>query len=168
MEMTGISQLDPAYGASPSGGTAPSGPSSKLDKSAFVKLLVTQMRNQDPLAPGDSTQYVAQLAQFSSLEQMQNLNDNLVGLAALQQNNALLAQLTQSSALIGKAVDWTDPDTGVAHSGQVTAVKLQDGAAFLEVGGHDVPLAYVSEVHEAPEDAGTESDGGGDDSGDGT
>ena len=47
---------------------------SALDKDDFLMLLVTQMKYQDPLEPESNTEYVAQLAQFSSLEQMQNLN----------------------------------------------------------------------------------------------
>ncbi len=156
MELSGISNNDPISGAQSAA------PSSNLDKDAFLKLLVSQVKNQDPLAPSGSTEYIAQLAQFSSLEQMQNLNDNIVGLAVLQQNNALLSQLTQSSALIGQTVEWTDPDTGAVHTGQVSAVKLQDGLAFLEIDGQDVPLGNVTQVLGAP-DA-----GGGDTGGDGT
>jgi flagellar basal-body rod modification protein FlgD len=142
MDLTGISSTDPVFGAT---STAPS---TQLDKSAFLKLLVTQMQSQDPLSPSDSTQYVSQLAQFSSLEQMQNLNDNLVGMATLQQNNALLSQLTQSSALIGKTVQWTDSTSGATNSGQVTAVKLQGGAALLEINGQDVPLTSVTMIND--------------------
>jgi flagellar basal-body rod modification protein FlgD len=140
MDISGISSNDPSFAS----GTMPS---SQLDKSAFLKLLVTQMQNQDPLSPSDSTAYVSQLAQFSSLEQMQTVNQNLVDLATLQQNNALLTQLTQSSALIGKTVQWTDPNTGTQTSGEVTAVKLQGGVALLEIGGQDVPLAAVTMVN---------------------
>jgi flagellar basal-body rod modification protein FlgD len=141
MDLNGISNTDPVFGA------ASTAPSSQLDKTAFLKLLVKQMQSQDPLSPSDSTQYVSQLAQFSSLEQMQNLNQNLVGMATLQQNNALLSQLTQSSVLIGKSVQWTDFDSGATKSGQVTAVKLQDGLALLEIDGQDVPLASVTMVN---------------------
>jgi flagellar basal-body rod modification protein FlgD len=142
MDLTGISSTDPIFGA-PS-----TAASSTLDKDAFLKLLVTQMQNQDPLSPADSTQYVSQLAQFSSLEQMQNLNQNIVGMATLQQNNALLAQLTESSALIGKTVQWTDATSGATSTGQVTAVKLQDGVAVLEINGQDVPLSSVTTVQD--------------------
>jgi len=140
MELIGISSNEPITGA------ASTAPSSALDKDAFLKLLVTQVRNQDPLEPQGSTEYVAQLAQFSSLEQMQNLNDNIVGLALLQQNNALMSQLTQSSALIGQNVEWTNPETGEVHSGAVTSVKLQNGLALLEIDGEDVPLGNVTQV----------------------
>lgn len=153
MEMNGIQGIDPNYG------TTATTPATQLDKNAFLKLLVTQMQNQDPLAPTDSTQFVSQMAQFSSLEEMQNLNDSFIGMAALQQSNALLAQLTQSSALLGKVVQWTDPDSGVTSSGEVTAVKLQDGVALLEIDGQDVPLAFVSMVNDAPTPTG-ETDGG--------
>ena len=159
MELTGISNTDPIAGASQGAPAA-----SSLDKDAFLKLLVSQVKNQDPLQPAGSTEYVAQLAQFSSLEQMQNLNDNIVGLALLQQNNALLSQLTQSSALIGQTVEWTDPETGTVHSGEVTSVKLEDGIALLEIDGENVPLGYVTQVLGAPADG---TDDVGDDTGDG-
>ncbi|SES67491.1 flagellar basal-body rod modification protein FlgD [Natronincola peptidivorans] len=52
--------------------------SNDLDKDAFLKLLTTQLSNQDPLNPMEDREFIAQMAQFSSLEQMQNMNDNLV------------------------------------------------------------------------------------------
>ena len=55
---------------------------SNLDKDDFLLLLVTQMQYQDPLQPTDNTEYVAQLAQFSELEQMQNLNSTTVNTSA--------------------------------------------------------------------------------------
>lgn len=160
MDVTGISSSDPITGA------ASNTPSSSLDKDAFLKLLVSQVKNQDPMQPQGSTEYVAQLAQFSSLEQMQNLNDNIVGLALLQQNNALMSQLTQSSALIGQMVEWTDPETGDVHTGEVTSVKLEDGLALLEIEGEDVPLGNVTQVlgpadpSEADGETNTDTDSG--------
>lgn len=120
--------------------------SQDLGKDAFMQLLVSQMRNQDPLSPTNNEDFIAQLAQFSSLEQMEELNDNILGLAVLQQSNALMAQLTDSSALIGKEVRFIDPSSGDEMTGQVTSVKIQDGLAVLNIGGDDVPLGNVTEV----------------------
>src|SRR5215510_1990929 len=95
-----------------------------LDKGAFMKLLVSQLQNQDPLSPVANEDFVAQLATFSSLEQLEGLNQNVVAMIALNQSNALLSQLTQSSALIGKEVSWVDDTTQAEQSGTVEAVKI--------------------------------------------
>ncbi len=117
-----------------------------LDKNAFMQLLVTQLQNQDPLEPVQNEDFVAQLANFSSLEQLESLNDNVVGMTFLNQSNALLSQLTQGSSLIGKEVSWTDPDTGTESAGLVRSVKIVDGVAVLNINGQNVPLATVNEV----------------------
>ena len=74
--------------------------SKSLDKDAFLKLLTTQLQNQDPLNPTDSTAFTAQLAQFSSLEQLTNVNETLNTLKLYQasSNNA------QAVSLIGKDI----------------------------------------------------------------
>ncbi len=127
----------------------PAGPettgNNNLNKDAFMQLLVAQMKNQDPTEPTSNEQFIAQLAQFSSLEEMQGVNENLVALAALQQGNALMSQLTNASALIGNNVTYTD-EYGDSISGEVEAVRLEGGQAVLQVGGATVPLSAVSEV----------------------
>jgi flagellar basal-body rod modification protein FlgD len=76
-------QQNAASGAS---GTTKTGTSKVgADQEMFLKLLVAQMKNQDPLNPTDSTQYTAQLAQFSSLEQLTGINDKLGQLLNLSQ-----------------------------------------------------------------------------------
>lgn len=119
---------------------------SNVDKDAFMKLLVSQLQNQDPMAPQDNQQFIAQLAQFSSLEQMQQLNENILGLAVLQQSNALMAQLTQSSALIGQQVQYIDPQSEQELTGTVSQVKIKDGMATLLIEGEDVPLGNVTTI----------------------
>ena len=156
MEITGISSDDAIFGA----GT---GPSQELDKNAFMELLVAQLQNQDPLEPAANEEFVAQLATFSSLEQLENLNTSLLTMTLLQQSNALLSQLTESSGLIGHTVTWADPSTGISGEGVVESVKLIDGLAWLNLGGMDVPLVDVTEVL-ASDDTGDTSDG---DEGDG-
>jgi flagellar basal-body rod modification protein FlgD len=117
-----------------------------LDKGAFMKLLVSQLQHQDPLSPVANEDFVAQLATFSSLEQLEGLNQNVVAMITLNQSNALLSQLTQSSALIGKEVTWQGFESEEEHSGTVESVKIVDGLAVLRIAGEDVPLAAVTEV----------------------
>jgi len=138
-----ISGLGSYYGqTSTTSGTE----ASELGKDAFMKLLVSQLQNQDPTNPQSNEDFIAQLAQFSSLEQMQNLNDSILSLALLQQSNALMAQLTDSSTLIGQTVNYIDPTTGEESTGSVDSVKIQDGLAVLNIGGLDVPLLNVTEI----------------------
>jgi len=138
-----ISNIQSSTNAASSAATPPG---DTLGKDAFMKLLVNQLKNQDPTSPADSSQYIAQLAQFSSLEQMQELNDNIVGLAVLQQNNALMSQLTQSSSLIGQQVRYVDPTSNASMVGTVSSVKIENDLAQLSINGSSVPLGNVTEV----------------------
>ena len=159
MSISGITSNDSSYADAIGGG--------QMGKEAFMELLVQQLKNQDPLSPMDNDKFIAQLTQLSSLEGIQNLNENMVGLAMLQQGNALMSQLTQSSALIGKEVTYTDFETGEERTGMVQSVKIEDGMAVLNIDGEDVPLASVLEITEGDStvDGG---DAGGDDASDET
>lgn len=139
MPINGISSTDPIYGAT---GAGPQ----ELGRDAFMTLLVAQLQNQDPLQPTSNDAFIAQLAQFSSLEEMRGVNENLVALALLQQSNALMDQLTSSSTLIGRSVRFLDPTTGLDSVGTVDSVRIVDGLAVLNIGGEDVPLGSVTEV----------------------
>lgn len=154
MEIQGTSASDSSLSLS---GSLQAAGSDELDKDAFMQLLVAQMQNQDPLEPQSNEEFVAQLANFSTLEQMELMNANLETMAVLDQSNALLSQLSESSNLIGKEVKWDDLDTGAAGSGIVNSVKLQDGLTLLEVNGQEIPLFTVTEVLE-PEQAAADSD----------
>jgi flagellar basal-body rod modification protein FlgD len=90
----------------------------QLGKDAFLNLLVTQLRNQNPLDPMDDKEFISQMAQFSSLEQMQNMNASLVA--------------TQAAGMIGYTVNWKD-DQGNAVGGVVDGVKTADGKSQLIV-----------------------------------
>ena len=86
-----------------------------LGKDDFLKLLITQMRYQDPLSPMDNTQFLAQMAQFSSLEQMQNLNESF------DQSMLLSQSLNNSSAagFIGRHVRASGDGVTLGPSGSV-------------------------------------------------
>lgn len=103
-----------------------------LGKDDFLQLLVTQLKNQDPLDPMKNEQFVAQLAQFNSLEQMLNLNKSFSQMLSLQ-------QLTQAAGFIGGNVSWMDPN-GAEQSGIVTGVNMNGGSPTLQIGTGGVEI----------------------------
>ena len=103
------------------------------DKDLFLKMLVAQMTNQDPFNTQDPSQYITQLAQFNSLEQMMQLNDSMEYLVNL--NNAMLVNNAMGSAasLIGKNVEVAvDNEAGEYENliGQVKSASIKDGIVF--------------------------------------
>lgn len=104
-----------------------------LGKDDFIKLLVAQMQNQDPMNPTDSTQSIAQMAQFSSLEQMTNISTSMDSLNKSMTNFMQQSALTQGSAMIGKSVSGVDTDGTTPIEGTVEAVKWLNGDPKLQV-----------------------------------
>jgi flagellar basal-body rod modification protein FlgD len=99
-----------------------------LGKDDFLKLMVAQMKNQDPMNPADDKDNIAQMAQFSSLEQITNL-------ASATQELATRMSLTQNVGLLGHDVTYTKAD-GTTGTGQVYGLDLTaDGSATLSVAG---------------------------------
>ena len=126
--------------------------STALNKDAFLQLLVTQMQYQDPLDPQDNSEYLSQLAQFSSLEQMTNVASALTGISTLVNNIDTSLLVGQLSNMIGQNVQWTTTSTVTDSSGKavtdsngktqtittkyegtVTGVSISDGTPTLMV-----------------------------------
>jgi len=105
-------------GVTNNSGTSTTTKDTSLGKDDFLKMLVTQLRNQDPLKPMDDTAFVAQMAQFSSLEQMQNMNSTTLA--------------TQANGMIGDNVTWTNNDNEV-FDGVVKGVSIVSGESKLIV-----------------------------------
>ena len=80
----------------------------ELGKDAFLQLLVAQLRYQDPLEPQDNSSYIAELAQFSSLEQMTNVVKNLESMSTIVNNIDTSVLIGQLSGMIGKNIDWIE------------------------------------------------------------
>ena len=110
-----------------------------MGKQQFLELLVTQLQNQDPLDPVKNEDFAAQLAQFSSLEQMQNLNNSFEGFMRL-------SQVQSASSMIGREVEWVDKDTAAAVSGVVEKISISNGSLNLVVNGQTVPVNDIVEV----------------------
>jgi flagellar basal-body rod modification protein FlgD len=126
--MTGLNGINAGTGAAQSM-SAPGGSASSVDYGAFLRLLVAQLKNQDPTKPMDSTQYMAQLASFSQVEQSIMANAKL---------DALLTSvaIAQSESVIGRTVTSGDGTiTGVVVSVRITSAgplaKLEDGTELL-------------------------------------
>ncbi len=111
--------------------------STSTDKDLFLKLLMTQMQNQDPLDPVDDKEFLSQMAQFSALEQAQNIN----------------ATLTETKAYdtIGKFVigRYENADGSYSYTeGRVEGVTMFNGEAYLTVGDHLIAMSNVEEIYE--------------------
>lgn len=117
-----------------------------VGKDDFFKMLIAQIKYQDPLNPQDGAEFSAQLAQFSSLEQLTSLNKTLT---AQSESYSQLMNL-QSVGLIGKEVEANvmDPETSasVPVTGEVTAVQFRDNAIYLTVNGMEVAFDNLVSV----------------------
>ncbi len=118
-----MSSINPTTTASSGGATTPTGtrPGSSLGKDDFLKLLVTQLQHQDPLNPMDDMQFMQQMAQFSTLEQITNVGTEI-------QRLSFAGQLSQGVGLIGRTVTYEDADkslvTGVAERVEMEGAKI--------------------------------------------
>lgn len=112
-----------------------------LGKDDFLKLLTTELRNQDPTQPLDNKDFIAQLAQFSSLEQMNNVSTSMSDLSKIMTNFSQQSSLTQGAAMIGKWASGIDTDGITTVEGTVEAVKWLDGDPKLQIRKADGTLA---------------------------
>lgn len=125
---------------------------SVLGKDDFMKLLIAQLQNQDPTNPMKDTEFIAQMAQFSSLEQMMNMGKAFESFAQGQQQ----MQLIQYNSFVGKTVTWHEITDKLDSdgkpiinegTGKITTVKFIDGSVkFVLEDGKELTPGNVSEV----------------------
>lgn len=121
------------------GGTSERTPSSSLGKDDFLKLLVGQLQNQDPMNPVGDQEFMGQMAAFSTLEQITNL-------AATTEQMSQTSAADQSLALIGHEVTYTKED-GTSAEGKVEKVSFDEEGFTLTIGGEaGVKPGLVTEV----------------------
>ena len=125
--------------------------SDELDKNAFLELMVAQLNNQDPLNPQENGEFIAQLAQFSSVEGIDNLNSTVeVMSSSLQSSQAL-----QASALVGRTVHVKSDSSYLAPEGEITgAIKLNSSAANLTLNISNSAGVLVDQVELGSQAAG--------------
>jgi flagellar basal-body rod modification protein FlgD len=104
-------------------------PQKSLDQSDFLKLLVTQMTSQDPMAPKGDLDFIGQMASFTSLDQTRAMISDLAVMRSDQ-------ELLKANALIGRTVEIATDDSGTHRFGTVTAVNMETGKSpTVIVGG---------------------------------
>ncbi len=107
----------------------------------YMTLLVTQLRNQNPLEPMDNAEMTSQLAQISQLDRLENISSTF-------QKALLAVQMSEATGMIGKQVTFMSKDQGALTSGAVEGVEVSDGQVLLKVGSHLVDLGEVMSVRD--------------------
>lgn len=117
-----------------------------VDKDQFLKLMVSQLKNQNPLDPVTNENFIGQLAQFTSMEQQQKTNEKIDTLIQLNAATAAISHLTQASSLLGKTIHYTDPKTGKPGTGVVTSIGVDEGAVVAKVGSLPIPILLIDGI----------------------
>ncbi len=140
-----MSAIVPATSTSAASGEASAktleNPSAQLGKDDFLKLMVAQLQAQNPLEPTSDTEYVAELAQFSQLEQTANI-------AQASEASAGEQRVAQAVQLIGHEVSYLSPKTGATAEGEVQSAEIgTSGDATLTVDGEaGIEPSQITEV----------------------
>jgi len=115
------------------------GITSQVATNDFLNLLTVQLKNQDPIEPVKQENFIAQLAQFSQLEQTESMNSNFAELLET-------TQLMQGMNLVGKQASYTDAATGERKTGLVEELVANSGPANVLINGERVGLNLISGV----------------------
>lgn len=126
---------------------------SEISTENFLKLFVTQLQNQNPLDPTDNTEFMSQLAQFSTLEQSQKQTGYLKDINSINTASLQLDQISLASTFIGKSIKYSDDSSSSSSSsdntlsGVVEGVKLEeDGTVSFVINGESVSISNFIEV----------------------
>ncbi|GGA39725.1 flagellar hook capping FlgD N-terminal domain-containing protein [Paenibacillus physcomitrellae] len=156
----------PNYSASNVQGAAAKDTQS-LGKDQFLKILITQLQNQDPMQPMEDKEFIAQMAQFTSVEQLVNISSQL---------NTMSLSLGSVSSLIGKQATWmqntsdssdsyvidgnTTSDDGVTLKGIIDGIVMRSGVQYAKIGSNEVPVTELLQIDNPEESNNSSEDGG--------
>jgi flagellar basal-body rod modification protein FlgD len=129
-----------------------------LGKDDFLKILLVQLQNQDPLNPMQDKEFIAQMATFSSLEQITNMNKMMENFVNQQLGDSIL----KYSSMIGKEIEWEQPssseneeETPASNSGIVKSIKWKNNEIALELeDGTEVNSKWITRVSDPKYSAG--------------
>jgi flagellar basal-body rod modification protein FlgD len=139
--MTSIASTPPPATQTAGTQTAPSSVTETaiMGKDDFLKLLVTQLKNQDPMNPVEDRDFMAQMAQFSSVEQLSNLSKSM-------ERMSIASQATQSVALIGRTITWKRDDGTIGEGVAQSVAFGTDGKITIAVGEDQVAPSGIESV----------------------
>jgi len=127
------------------------------NSNTFLTLMMKQLENQDPTEPVDNTQWLSQLAQYSSLEQMTQMNSGLENCAkyisAMYDDMMINSEINQTLSMIGKDVtlqipNEQDPKNPTVITGNVTEASFEDGSGKIKVNGEYYSIENVVAIRE--------------------
>jgi len=125
--------------------------SNELGQSAFLELMITQMKNQDPLSPQENSEFVAQLAQFSSVEGLERLNSNFEDFSGTFMSN----QALQASSLVGRSVTVPSERSQLMEGGIVNgSLDLENSTSDLRFNVYDKSGSVVANIPVGSQPAG--------------
>ena len=113
--------------------------SSAVNKDEFLKLFVAQLKHQSPLDPLKGHEFIAQLAQFSSVEQLTNLNTSFA-------NEFKFQQLLGGGDLIGRNATYVDTTLGGVGQGIIQGSKITDGTTSVIIDNKEIPISNITGI----------------------
>lgn len=116
------------------------GSKNALGRDSFLKLLVAELRHQDPTQPMNDKEFISQMAQFSSLEQMTEMNKSIKALTISTRSG-------EAYSLLGKGVEALDPITGKRVKGIVSKLFYRDNGVRLIVNGREIGLSDIHSIY---------------------
>lgn len=129
----------------------------KNDSNMFLTLMLKQLENQDPTSPMDNTEWLSQLAQYSSLEQMTQMNSGLENCAkyinAMYDDMTINSEISQTLAMIGKDVtlkipNEENPKNPYVVTGNVEEASFENGSGQIKVNGQYYSIENVVSIRE--------------------
>src|SRR5438067_9497084 len=135
-----MTTIDPTATAPAASATAPASTtaSNAVNKDTFLKLLVAQLRYQNPMSPTDSTQFLQQTATFTEVENLQDILTKTTDMLTAQQNS-------QATSMLGQQITATDAD-GKDVTGVATGMRMTPNGPVLKVNGTEVNLSAITQV----------------------